>query len=753
LIVKPLSVHSHLVYLVCQALILPQVLLAVDPPHVTTGQCADCHMPHLGLGGDLTSAAGNANLCISCHQSGGSASVKAFAASDQALPWPGLPAGTNATGTSHRWDASAAGHIQFLGGAAVPSSGSIAPSGAYSGRYPSTYTLTITTSGRVNTARFSWAASPPNTGTGANVLVTASVSLENGISLIFKDGTTTSFQSGDKWNLYVRPDLRSPTNQILLAHSENGATSCSACHDEHSQEMTPFDPAAPAYGGAGGGNGRHLMRVTNTAHQLCNDCHAGRNVTNSAAGSHPVGIRIPADATHKAPSLLPLEKSTGNMGCLTCHAAHSSPADDAKVLRLGDSLSLCTDCHTMADTATPAAHFVRTDSNTLWPGGRLGSLMPARTDPRDRGTCLNCHPVHGWPNAANPATDYPGLLADFEENPCLTCHGTNGPAVKQVQADFSKTRHHPVLDSEQAPGRAVECSDCHNAHMAGAGAHNYNNTATATRNRISNPVKGVSGVAVNYSGLANFDPVASNRYTLMPASPGATNEYQICFKCHSGYAWGTATPPAGLSPNGSASQPVQTDTAQEFSPMNKSGHPIVTGLDNYPNSIAVGGRKGLQAAALKAPWNVNIGQQTMTCTDCHNSDAASPAAQGPHGSAAQFILRGPNANNWPNVTLQNFSTSWCANCHNDSAGAGHTKGEHRSSGCYVCHIVIPHGGKMSRLIADRDGAMPARYAYNNNVTTVGMQQFTKAATGSYTENNNCRTSCGHHSGGTGTENW
>jgi hypothetical protein len=49
--------------------------------------------------------------------------------------------------------------------------------------------------------------------------------------------------------------------------------------------------------------------------------------------------------------------------------------------------------------------------------------------------------------------------------------------------------------------------------------------------------------------------------------------------------------------------------------------------------------------------------------------------------------------------------------------------------------------------------MPARYAYNNTLTTVGMQQFTKAAVGSYTENANCRTSCGHHATGTGTENW
>ena len=93
------------------------------------------------------------------------------------------------------------------------------------------------------------------------------------------------------------------------------------------------------------------------------------------------------------------------------------------------------------------------------------------------------------------------------------------------------------------------------------------------------------------------------------------------------------------------------------------------------------------------------------------------------------------------------------NCHNNSGGRGHSEGDHSGAQCYVCHIVIPHGGKVSRLIADGNSTMPARYAYNNNLSTVGMLQFKKAAVGSYTENSNCRTSCGHHGNGTGDEDW
>ncbi|MCX6889981.1 MAG: hypothetical protein NTX51_00405 [Verrucomicrobia bacterium] len=197
----------------------------------------------------------------------------------------------------------------------------------------------------------------------------------------------------------------------------------------------------------------------------------------------------------------------------------------------------------------------------------------------------------------------------------------------------------------------------------------------------------------------------------------------------------------------------ETDAAQEFSPQNRSGHPVVTGLDNYPNSLAVGSpaRKGLQPPALKAPWNVNVGQQTMMCSDCHNTDATTPAAQGPHGSASQFMLRGPNAANWPNVTLANYNTSWCANCHNTMNNV-HRISAHSTWRCYYCHIVVPHGGKLSRLMADND-TMPARYAYNNTLSTNYLQAFTKNATNSYSSSN-CKAQCHtEHRSRSPSENW
>jgi hypothetical protein len=178
---------------------------------------------------------------------------------------------------------------------------------------------------------------------------------------------------------------------------------------------------------------------------------------------------------------------------------------------------------------------------------------------------------------------------------------------------------------------------------------------------------------------------------------------------------------------------------------------VVTGLNNYTGSAAP---KALLAVTMKAPWATNLGTQTMMCSDCHNTDGI--AAQGPHGSANQFMLKGTNAANWPNVTLSSGTTSWCANCHTLTLANNkvHNTGNHSGYQCYRCHVIIPHGSKRSRLIGDRIN-MPARYAYQNNLANMDMTGFTKATTaGGYTESN-CGVGGGCYSGhsSAGSEPW
>jgi len=486
-------------------LLSPLLAGAMDPPHVTNN-CASCHITHNSLGNNLTAVAGNANLCESCHMSGGSASTLPFSESDQALAWPGLPSNILQGGSSHRWDSGVAGHVSFRHGALTSSTGRVLSGGVYTGAYPKAYSVVITNAGNAGTARFSWSPSL-GIGGGTNILTGTNVPLNEGITLTFANGTGSSFQVGDRWNIYVRTDIRSPTLSNLLTDA-NGQVTCSTCHDVHSQIYAPFDTNAPAYTGPGSGSGRHYLYASNNTEQMCVDCHVARAVTNSLSGSHPVGILITTGLLYKTTTVLPLEKGTGAMGCMTCHKVHYAPSTDGNLARMTNGLAMCVECHLLADTTTPAAHFRATDPLTLWPGGQYGSTFPQRTNSADRGTCVNCHHPHGWPISTNTAVHYPKLLLDLEEGVCFTCHDANGPATKQVQLDFGKAIHHPVVNSDplRHPGRSVECIDCHNSHKAQFGSHVYSSTATATRNTITNAPSliGTDGISVNYTGLGNF---------------------------------------------------------------------------------------------------------------------------------------------------------------------------------------------------------------------------------------------------------
>lgn len=275
-------------------------------------------------------------------------------------------------------------------------------------------------------------------------------------------------------------------------------------------------------------------------------------------------------------------------------------------------------------------------------------------------------------------------------------------------------------------------------------------------------------------------PTAVSFITYTAAS-AATKEYEICFKCHSGAntnysSWGGTY---------NASPLAWTDVGMEFDPNNKSGHPVVTGLNNYTNSPTP---KALATAQLTSPWNVNVGTQTMYCSDCHSTD--STVSSGPHASATRWMLAGTNKA-WPYTLASNNGTSsgtyrtlvsratgngtvdglFCLNCHPLSlaTNSAHNEGGHLSGGggtpvgpyaCVICHIRVPHGGKISRLIAaDNTGTgLPARYYPDGNgggrLSTV-LRKYTKANTPGNYQTSSCYVGCyaDHNNSGNGTETW
>ena len=144
-----------------QWFLLPAALLlivpvagALDPPHDVSWaiDCSSCHTTHNSAGGSLTTVGGNGNLCLSCHVLGGLAAAFPFVDADQAFPAPGLPPGTSASGSSHRWDSGAAGHVKpDVGNTSV---GEVVPGGRLHGKVPQDDTQDKNTRGGVRGAVF-----------------------------------------------------------------------------------------------------------------------------------------------------------------------------------------------------------------------------------------------------------------------------------------------------------------------------------------------------------------------------------------------------------------------------------------------------------------------------------------------------------------------------------------------------------------------------------------------------------------------
>lgn len=437
--------------------------------------------------------------------------------------------------------------------------------------------------------------------------------------------------------------------------------------------------------------------------------------------------------------------------------------------------------------------------------------VAGRTTGFETGNCAHCHDQHAS-RLATFHTPFSALrsmtTASTEEDLCLDCHDAGGPAADNIDTVIGKTYNHPVANydwkhtisdtvekalhtasgntSYQGSNRHIECSDCHNPHAIADTdtKHSLNTNLTAS----SDQLQGVWGVEpttdVKWA-------VPTNYSTVDPA----TKEYQICFKCHSYYAFQDADGTTALTGPSSA---TLTDQAKEFSKGNLSVHPVRVGLSSQTGSYAP---KSLTASQMNASWNSSVGTQTMYCSDCHGTENTG-SAQGPHGSTNIYMLKGEGgaSNNyafWPTdaangagsyFTLKRLidntnssqSKILCKKCHplypggtykdNQSGGTYNylhdkhygkgfngTYGGFSGSGvipCVACHTPVIHGSQRSRLIGYITDPAPYTITIGGATFPVisGFKKAIDPSSGSYSDNDgydkeNCKINssiCGSH---------
>lgn len=321
-----------------------------------------------------------------------------------------------------------------------------------------------------------------------------------------------------------------------------------------------------------------------------------------------------------------------------------------------------------------------------------------------QGSCAACH-----------KTDLITQHGGFAATVCQTCHTSTKTAVLDTIA-------------QGVSGQTYTCSNCHVAetHLSKHGDY-----------------------ATNFAGYNGVEPINGGNWTV-PASytkvSPAAKQYQLCVKCHSSNGLGATS--NGVSSVTGPSGFLLTDQAMEFNPNNRSGHPIVTGLNNYPNSPSP---KALTRSQLTAPWNVNVGTQIMKCSDCHGPDGKliGTGKEWPYNSATGQLWR---------LNEAGSSRLFCKNCHPISnTNRVHSESHHSGYACVYCHTRVPHGGKVSRLITTFTTGLPTRYYPNGNgggapSSQQKLQRFSKASSaGNYSELS-CQVSC-HGSTTTNGEAW
>lgn len=533
---------------------------------------------------------------------------------------------------------------------------------------------------------------------------------------------SSSFQSGTvagTFNTFPGKAAQQPTGSAKL---------CLSCHDGTIALGATLNNGTIAMAGKG------FVPVTaNLGLDLSND--------------HPVSFARAAGATQvvdpPAGDAVTLEAGTRYVQCLSCHDAHSQNGDAVSgkfLVKANQRSAICTTCHNNSGTGWSWLTSAHSTSNKTYTSANTGGIAAlgahtGYTTVSDSG-CESCHRPHSAPQAQRL------LKAVNQRDVCFQCHG-NTPLTntKNLAMQFAKTYRHPLEtstttifhDDGEVTGsptnfsgarRHVDCTDCHNPHAAGGTAHaegGLNNGIIPANSVLS----GVTGVMPSNPPAASGFPMPTVAQTGYMVLTSATYEYQICFKCHSSYAYGTSPP---VAPSGGN----QTDQVSEFNPINASYHPV-WGAPHL---------RVPASAQLHPPWNTTTTATRMFCSDCHgnNETTSAAVAGGPHGSSGRYLLRFADSTWSTTAPSLSSNNGFCANCHNyanlrsTTYGRVHSAAEHQRESCQACHSATPHGSFRVGMIALSSDPSPY------NLGAARISAFTATTPLSY-QMGNCTTSC------------
>ena len=334
-----------------------------------------------------------------------------------------------------------------------------------------------------------------------------------------------------------------------------------------------------------------------------------------------------------------------------------------------------------------------------------GSLSPAAADgsitvavvsagtgsPHDMAAsqCGTCHRGH--------TAKASSLLAqDGQSTLCFSCHDGTTSGASNVKSQYAPTPSgndtakreyysHDALTTSTTPthrgldefrgvtNRRSECADCHNSHKA----NGTDSTQTTDGWEASGRLDGVSGVSV-VNGAAGSAPtykLLSGLDTNLDPANKVTREYQLCFKCHSGFT--TLTSNAGLK----ASQ-YALDKGVEFNPANPSFHPVEAAGKNTTPKM----EESLAGTSPYKRWDFTSAS-TIRCLNCHAG--GTPAATSPPAAGGPLP---PHTSSNRGILLENYQDRVLKPGVDTMLGGVQLKAAYSAGDfalCFVCHAEEP----------------------------------------------------------------
>ncbi len=664
--------------------------------------CLSCHVLHGAPGAQLTAVNGNANLCISCHNSGGGmASNTPFSNADRAEP--------GVSGTSHAWNKNAINN-------------------KYGANFPTNYQM----AGKVMSGEIvcSTCHQPHDqfyqpflrTSNDQDAMCKNCHAVRD-IGCYADD--TINKGSHPVGKVYSVADSRfnaTPLDPSIILI--NTKVECSSCHGVH------YTTSGNANGGTGDG---YLLRTSNDDN-LCTGCHTytshqGMGCTRCHQSHNPnrANIYMIRDTVETAVSGLKPVMFLSDTGIY-------SFADGYGIYN-----GICEVCHTQTD------HFRNDgsapDQNHDNMGGKGG------TD------CLVCH-MHN--NEFNSSHTFP-----LAGNGCEECHGHDqgweySPGLYS-QGSGSTHSHstHTENDADDLKGPFIACVYCHdinefpffNSGTDGNGDNKYNLAETDVCNTCHSPDGSIDGVDDLVVGAKNN--WVDSLYII--GNGLASGKEQWCACCHDDgtslingiyapdinqtYSSGHGRPGAdiGCLDCHDVNNPHIDGVERTFAFNSTDYTPSNSGV-SYASGYRLGYISGNVPLMIPANYGITFGYNpqmikdnaSRLCFNCHDASKILDDTPG-NGITSNFKASLPNpprnysyawgsgadVNEHVSHTMNYIGPFWDCDWDNATTGTGGSNGNDCLMLCSSCHNV--HGctslmGSTNEVMI-RDGNLIGRTGY------------------------------------------